>query len=233
MLRRVIFILFLSFVFLGYNSTSSAITEGDIVKKYFDLLREVNNLYQEIKQEKEEKVKEEIAVKQQSAEEVKKEEVKKEEPQGLYTVKYNIEFVKDFIEKDLKKLLHDEQAQAIFFEDGSIEITDVSAGHKRVQEYISNLKEKYLKIYSYEIHINGDKKYSGTVSPVLPSNFSKGGVITCLPKGEFLLVNVTDYFGGLQAKFMVSLVGGQYEFLNGKEHVKVILKETMVTTANK
>lgn len=271
MFKKVVFILLFSSILipLCYYSYSFATTEEDIVKKYFDLLREFNNLYQDIKQEKAEKSKEteqlaekgkdketeqvkqektlETTAKKEETEETtaKKEETeqgqkkqeepqkKQEELQGLYTRKYNIEFVKDFIEKDLKKLLQDEQAQAVFFEDGTVEVTDVDVGHKRVSEYISHLKSKYLKVYNYEIYIDGQMKYSGTVSPVLPANFSREGVITCLPKDEFLLVNISDYFGRLQAKFMIPSSGGQYEFLNDKEHVKIVLKEIVVTTSNK
>lgn len=222
-----------------------------LLQSYLNILKDIKNLYNEIKMSENNKVetnrntdKKIVREENNKAEALETKNTKTqtettvqvtqkladvtpnitiEEPK-LVTQKYSVGLIYPIFEKDLKNLFDSSEAKAVVFEDFTVEITDTPLGHKKIAEYIERTKSKFARIYNYEISINDNQIYTGTVSPILPATFGQAGTIECLPRDEFLIVQITEHINNLNLKFMLSINGGEYYAQNDKNKIKIIIK---------
>lgn len=97
-----------------------------------------------------------------------------------YVMKYRVGGLVERVKKKIRDYLVSDDAKAIVYPDGVIEVWDCKKGHENVERFLRNLIENDYYFYSYElsIKIDGkDYKYTGELLPAVESRLGTDGII--------------------------------------------------------
>ena len=136
-----------------------------------------------------------------------------------YGMTYRVGSLTEKVKKKIGDLLVDEEAKAVVYPEGIVEVWDCKAGHAKVESFLRELIENEYYFYSYDLVVRIGKKdyrYSGDILPLVESSLGTdgsivGGEVLHDPTGKKVLVKVRFVKHGVYVDKVLMINEGETE----------------------